>query len=175
MTAEMKEWGERQHESLERLYREGSLIALMEALYISSKCQIPWPAWATKGMVTILDELVNNNIKSRLGRHAKRIKQYHQDMIDWERYDTIQKLIENDVKWKDVYKSASQLLAETEAYGSANTMKKAYQRFKRRERETPWRYHVFSIYKPPSIGGRPANMTRLKLIEDVLRFDSKKS
>lgn len=170
MNSDIGEWAERQFAVLERLHKRGSIPALIEAMKVASRCRVSLPVWASKGIVKVLDELCRNDFEGRKGRNANWVKEYHQDMIDLERYETILKLREKGVKWKDVYETASQVLEETEAKGSDATMQKAYKRVKQREQSAPWRYHVFSIYKPPGIAGRPANITRLKLIDDILKM-----
>ena len=169
----LEAWGDAQHEILERLWRNGSMAALIEALYISQRCRIPLPGWTSKAIHTVLDELVRGNLQGRMGRHSAWFKQYTQDMIDFERYELIMKLREEGVKWKDVYQTASDLLEGADSAGKAGTMKAAYKRFKRRERSSPWRYHVFSIYRPAGAHERPVTETYLKLIEDVQRFDNR--
>ena len=172
----LKELGERRHETLENLYNKGgSVAALIEAIGVSRECKIPVPVWAMAAIVTILDEIVRNSFAARMGRNASWLKQYHQDMIDYERFETIQELREHGVKWKHVYESASQISTDRESHGTAATMEKAYKRFKRRIRTTPWRYYIFSIYKLPRAGGRPFNKTHQKLIEDIINFDNKES
>lgn len=170
MNRDMEDWGNEQHAVLERLYRNGALPALIEAIAISGRCRIPIPKCAVKGIVTVLDEVITGDLEGRMGRHTNWLKQYEQDMIDLERAETVEKLREHGVKWKYVYETASQLLEGTESRGAAGTIETAYKRFRKREKTSPWRYHAWSYYKPIDIA-RPASLQRLKIIEDVLKFE----
>lgn len=165
------EWGKQQHENLKRLYEHGSLAALIDALGVSSRCQIPLPRWAAIGIATVIDELITGKSDSRVGQHAKWLRQYHDDMNDLRRYETITELREHGVKWKDVYQSAADMLEGSAAECGPDAMETAYKRYKRRERQTPWRYHIYSYYRPPEAAGLKMNQTRLDLIKDILKFD----
>ena len=106
----------------------------------------PLPDWAAVELQDVLFDMLEGKQSKGKGRHSKWTKQYRADMMDLERYDTVMRCKEYGVPWTDdkIFKAAALVLEGTYAGGSESTMKEAYKRVTRRQREAPGRYHILS-------------------------------
>jgi hypothetical protein len=99
---------------------------------------VPLPSWA----LDVLRERHADAYHGAYKRSAKWKRQYQQDMIDFDRAETVQACVEHGTLWKVVYEVASKMLEGTDASGKPDAIEKSYKRFKRRMKKDPFRYYI---------------------------------
>ena len=128
----------------ERAYKDGNLGALRDAVAICHEYTQALPGWAVKALLEDNADMLLGKKKTGEGRHSKWLEQYKADIKALERYETVLLCREHNIPWKNVYNATALILEGSHAAGSEHTMKKAYQRVDRRQRDNPGRYHILS-------------------------------
>ncbi len=160
------EWVDRELERCHRADEADVEGALSDVLYYCREYQRPLPEWASLKLSSVLKSSLCGNGEKKTGRHAKWIKEYKQDMTDYTRADCVNECREHGIKWSYAYIVASELLEGTFADGSADTIKKSYQRYKRRSAENPYRYIMLLTIRTPDINQR-LTPERLNLLNSL--------
>lgn len=131
-----EEWRQRVIAERMRRYQRGWFggypIALADALRFCQRINLPPPAWLVHGVA----QLALGKVKKGPGRRS-----HKDDRIDSMRWSTVEYLRAWEDRpgprptWVEVFEMASDELADTEARGEADTIKKSYQRVLRRSRD----------------------------------------
>lgn len=121
---------EKQMEQCEAAWREGEQLAIAEAVTCTHIYRQPIPKWLEQAVVELA-----------IGRRtAKQAKRYTEAEIRLQRYMTVRDLKLDidfskgtvrritDISWDGAYEKAAEMLAGTQAAGSADTMKADYRR-----------------------------------------------
>ncbi len=138
-------------EKFERLYKDGNLGGLSDALLFCELYEIPPPRWLTHALFDILYEHLTGEKKSQRGRHARWITRYRENMVDAWRYEAVTEGIGRGIRWLDVYDEVAELLAGTFAAGSADAVEKSYKRVVQGMRDNPGRYATTATFHFPRV------------------------
>lgn len=119
----------------ERGWRAGVKAALIDAVEYCAENSLPPLPWISDGVRSLGTESTLPKPPGR-GSHAEDVK-------DYVRFVRVFELKEGDlITWEEAYFRASEMLEGTEYAGSPDTMKKAYQRVKRRMGRNLGRYYI---------------------------------
>ena len=77
----------------------------------------------------------------RMGRHARWARQHWDDQIDFYRYETAKRFLDAGVPREVVFDEVARFWRGTNCSGSADTMRNAHDRVRRRLQTEPGRYY----------------------------------
>ena len=137
---------EKELASCEKAYKAGNLGAIAEALKICEIINRPLPEWVNQGYMELFKWATG--VK---GKYKKWLRQYRQDMIDFERADTVAWCREIDAEtdrpraeWVDIEAMASRILEGTFAECRDDAVTKSYKKFKKESERSPGRYYLLT-------------------------------
>jgi len=129
----------REFETYRKAFAAGNEWGLADALTLCKEYpSVPLPSWA----LDVLRERHADAYHGAYKRSAKWKKQYQQDMIDFDRAETVRECVEHGTPWKVVYENASKMLEGIVSSGKPDAIEKSYKRFKRRMKKNPFRYYI---------------------------------
>jgi len=117
----------------ERAWRDGSTVALQDAVSVCRQYRRALPDWASEAISAALGAAQKGGVKRRRGErtpataHRENIKHYARWDAVREIRDRLDELADIASTWEETYGAAADILAGTAAAGSAETMKASYQ------------------------------------------------
>jgi|GEM_PF-1090874 len=141
--------------TLEKAYQAGNYGALKDAVYWCGKYNAPLPEWATFALFDSLDAMAIGD-NATLTKWRTWLKQYKQDMDDYEVYSSVLEAREHGAQWagNDIYAIAGAIVSnktEDEGGKKSNTIKKVYQRIGERMEENPLRYFQLKTFQKRNV------------------------
>jgi len=123
---------------MRRAFEAGNEAGLYDVLVYCKQNSLALPAWALDAAIIRQREYIFGDNK----RHAKWLRQFKQDMIDFNRAWNVVECRRRKAPWREAYPTASQMLKGTESEGSPDTMESSYKRYKRTVKTNPFRYYI---------------------------------
>lgn len=159
-----------------QVFSAGNECGLFDALCYCKEFSVPVPKWALNAIIPRQHERMFGR-ENPNKRHEAWRRKFESDMADRMRFETVEQCLEHGVQEKVVYDVASRALVGTLGKGQPSTMREAYRRFVKRQKENPLRYyfprylHVESRHEYPK--AKPGGGTMFQF-RDSARFSRRK-
>jgi hypothetical protein len=131
---------QRELESFQKVFKAENEVGVWDALRFCKDHSVLPPPWLFDALIVRERAVLFGEYK----RHGKWIKQFKQDMIDFERAEAVTECREHGAPWKVVYETAARMLewSRTGAQGKPDAIAKSYKRFQQRMKTDPCRYYI---------------------------------
>jgi hypothetical protein len=124
-----------------RVFAVGNECGLYDAICYCREYEATLPKWALDVIRIRQNELMFGG-KNLNKRHDAWRRRFEDDMADRMRFETVEQCLDHGVQQKVVFDVASRALAGTLGEGKPSTMREAYRRFVKRQKENPLRYYI---------------------------------
>jgi hypothetical protein len=121
-------------------YEAGNLAGIAEAVMICQEWQIALPSWLVNALARLWKATARGEQKKGMGRHARWIEQYRQDILDYSRFEAVMEAREHGFKGDAAFEKAVKILGP-QAW-SIDAVKASFRRVPRRMKENPRRYFI---------------------------------
>lgn len=138
MDRHLSELHQRELDAFHRAFAARNEAGLFDALVYCKREKLEVPEWALDAVITRQREFIFGETK----RHANWLRRFKQDMIDFDRAETVRECREHGAPWKVVFEIASRMLEGTENEGGPDAIAKSYKRFKHTLKTAPLRYYL---------------------------------
>jgi hypothetical protein len=146
----INEWVKSELLRLELAYQHGNLGALKDAVYWCREYQQPLPEWANLAIFETINTLALGD-KKNAGKWSAWLRQYQQDMADYEIWSLVDEARSHGAAWADIYSIAGALLTNSlegeKNHPSNETIKKTHQRVGQRLKTESHRYYQLKTFK----------------------------
>ncbi|HEY9080484.1 hypothetical protein [Magnetovibrio sp.] len=109
-------------------YKAGVIAALYDALQLARDSGQSPPEWAIEGALAVVGERLKFGFTIGKGAKGNELSNYQKNMSHFRRWQVVQRLRSQGIKWDDVFIKATKYLKDTFAEAGPSAIQKSYSR-----------------------------------------------